>query len=61
MFNRDLEKPPSKICEIVQKASFDDSICRTETVEWYSQDKPEKLQLKVWKFQVIHCDDGAGK
>jgi hypothetical protein len=23
--------------------------------------KFDKLQFKVWKFQAIHCDDGAGK
>ena len=37
--SRDLEKPTSEIYEMFQKALCDDSFCRTETVEWYSQVK----------------------
>jgi len=32
----ELEKTPSKIYEMLQKAFFDDSVWRTKTVKWYS-------------------------
>jgi hypothetical protein len=32
----DLEKPPSEVYEMLQKAFFDDAMCRIQTFEWYS-------------------------
>jgi hypothetical protein len=37
--NSELKKPHSQIHKMLKKAIFDDSMCKTEMFEWYTQVK----------------------
>jgi hypothetical protein len=60
-FYFDLEKPPCEIYEILQKAFFDDAMCRPQTFVWYSRVKIGQTSVKIWNVQVIHCEGAAVK